>query len=118
MKAIKAIRVAGGVLVFLAAINAHAQSSDVDMASQLSSKTTAKTARSADRILAKKVRTALSKTKDIDVANITVRAKTGVVTLQGTVPDQVQIDRAGQVARGVSGVTSVNVLLGIRPVDY
>jgi osmotically-inducible protein OsmY len=50
------------------------------------------------------------------VANITVRARGGAVTLAGTVPEQPQIDLATQTAQGVAGVTSVKNALSIRPV--
>jgi osmotically-inducible protein OsmY len=116
MKAIQAIKLVGGALVVLASINAYAQASDVDMTNQPSAKQTAKAAKSADRALAKKVRAALSKSKDISVSNITVRAKSGAVTLQGSVPEQPQVDKATQVAQNVAGVTSVKNALTIRPV--
>lgn len=116
MKAIQAIKLVGGALVVLASINAYAQASDVDMTNQPSAKQTAKAAKSADRALARKVRAALSKSKDISVANITVRAKSGAVTLQGSVPEQPQVDKASQVAQNVAGVSSVKNALTIRPV--
>jgi hyperosmotically inducible periplasmic protein len=43
-----------------------------------------------------------------------VRARDGAVTLQGTVPDQSQTDRAAEVAKGVEGVTSVKNALSVR----
>jgi len=36
-----------------------------------------------------------------------VRARGGAVTLTGSVPDQSQVDKAGDVAKTVDGVTSV-----------
>src|SRR5262249_51449220 len=116
MKAIQAIKMVGAALVVLASVNAYAQASDADMTNQPSANQTAKAAKSADRALAKKVRGALAKAKDISVANITVRAKSGAVTLQGSVPEQPQVDKATQVAQGVQGVTSVKNALTIRPV--
>ena len=115
MKATKAVKLAFSALIVLASINAYSQTSDVSMASSPSAKQTAKAAKAADRALAKKVRTTLSKAKDISVAAITVRAKSGNVTLQGSVPEQPQVDRATQVAQGVPGVTSVKNALTIRP---
>jgi hyperosmotically inducible periplasmic protein len=38
----------------------------------------------------------------------------GAVTLQGTVPDQSQTDRAAEVAKSVEGVTSVKNALTVR----
>jgi hyperosmotically inducible protein len=42
------------------------------------------------------------------VSSISVRARGGAVTLTGSVPEQGQIDAAGDVAKGVAGVTSVS----------
>ncbi|BFG81573.1 hypothetical protein PTKU46_96070 [Paraburkholderia terrae] len=74
----------------------------------------AATSKSADRALQKRVRAALAKDKGVTVSNITVRARAGAVMLQGTVPDQGEIDRAGDVAKGVAGVTSVKNSLTVR----
>ncbi len=38
------------------------------------------------------------------------------MTLQGSVPEQPQVDKATEVAQGVAGVTSVKNALTIRPV--
>jgi osmotically-inducible protein OsmY len=47
------------------------------------------------------------------VSNIAVRARGGAVTLTGSVPDQGQIDAAGEAAKGVAGVTSVSNKLNV-----
>jgi osmotically-inducible protein OsmY len=60
------------------------------------------------------VHAALVKAKIIDAPNIVVRVKNGAVTLAGSVREQSKIDRAGEVARGVSGVNSVDNALTIR----
>jgi hyperosmotically inducible protein len=73
-----------------------------------------KASRVADRALSKQVHVALVKAKIIDAPNIVVRVKNGAVTLAGSVREQSQIDRAGEVARGVSGVNSVDNALTIR----
>ncbi|ANB74753.1 transport-associated protein [Paraburkholderia phytofirmans OLGA172] len=86
----------------------------VDESSQIG--LTSKADRHADRQLAKKVRAALGKAKDVSVANITVRARGGAVTLQGSVREQPAIEKATQVAKGVAGVTSVKNALTIGPV--
>lgn len=114
MKAIQTVKLLGGALVVIASINAYAQPSNADMTSQPIAKETAKAAKSADRALAKKVRTALSRNKNISATNVTVRAKSGVVTLQGSVPEQLQIDQATQVAQSVPGVLSVKNALTVR----
>jgi osmotically-inducible protein OsmY len=60
----------------------------------------------ADHALGLAVRKALSKS-NIDVSSVDVRARDGVVTLTGKVPEADQIEKAGTVAQGVAGVTSV-----------
>ncbi|CAM2188011.1 hyperosmotically inducible periplasmic protein [Paraburkholderia sacchari] len=73
-----------------------------------------KAGRAADRALSKKVRTALVKAKIVDSSGITVRAKNGSITLEGSVREQSEIEHAGEVAQSVSGVTSVRNALTIR----
>jgi hyperosmotically inducible periplasmic protein len=68
----------------------------------------------ANRALSRKVRATLAKDKNLDITDVTVRARDGAVTLQGTVPDQSQTDRAAEVAKGVDGVTSVKNALSVR----
>ncbi|WGS53432.1 BON domain-containing protein [Paraburkholderia sp. D15] len=117
MKAFPAIKMIGGALVVLASLNAYAQSSDATaMAPATASAATGKQAKTANRALGRKVRSALSKTKGLSVANITVRARGGAVTLAGSVPEQEQIDLATQTAQGVAGVTSVKNALTIRAI--
>jgi osmotically-inducible protein OsmY len=115
MKAFPAIKMIGGALIVLASLNAYAQSSDAAAApAAAASAPTAKQTKAANRALQRKVRSALSKTKGVSVANITVRARGGDVTLAGSVPDQSQIELATQAAQGVAGVTSVKNALTIR----
>ncbi|MFM0504017.1 BON domain-containing protein [Paraburkholderia caffeinilytica] len=116
MKAFQAIKMVGGALIVLASINAYAQSSDAAAPAAASSAPSAKSVKQADRALGRKVRGALSKTKGLSVTNITVRARSGAVTLAGTVPEQPQVDLATQAAQAVPGVTSVKNALSIRPV--
>jgi osmotically-inducible protein OsmY len=118
MKASTAMKMVGSALIVLASLNAYAQSSDAAAApaAAASSAATGKQAKAADRALGRKVRSALSKTKGVSVANINVRARGGAVTLAGTVPDQSQVDVATQAAQGVAGVTSVKNALTVRPV--
>ena len=60
-----------------------------------------------DGAITAKVKTALLAEKDISSMEIKVETFNGTVQLSGFVNSQWQIDRAGQVARGVSGVQSV-----------
>ncbi|MFP3563528.1 BON domain-containing protein [Paraburkholderia sp. SIMBA_030] len=119
MKAFTGIKLVGGALIVLASLNAYAQSSDAaaSMAPMAaSSAPNAKATKAADRALGRKVRSTLSKTKGVSVANIVVRARGGAVTLEGSVPEQSQVDLATQAAQGVAGVTSVKSALTVRPV--
>jgi len=81
-------------------------------------KASQKSIRKADHKLGADVRRALSKTRDITATNIFVRARSGVVTLTGSVPESAQITRAEEIARGVAGVTSVNNELSLQPQNY
>jgi hyperosmotically inducible periplasmic protein len=68
----------------------------------------------ANRLLAKKVRQALTQAKPmIPTEGIAVLAKSGAVTLVGEVESQDQADEAGKVAAAVSGVTSLKNNLGL-----
>lgn len=116
MKAFQAIKMVGGAMIVLASLNAYAQSSDAAAPAAASAAPSAKSTKAANRALQRKVRAALSKTKGLSVANITVRARGGAVVLAGTVPEQPQVDLATQAAQGVDGVTSVKNALTIRPV--
>src|ERR1700759_4193891 len=116
MKAFPAIKMVGGALIVLASLNAYAQSSDAAAPAAPSSATSSKETKAANRALGRKVRSALSKTKGLSVANITVRARGGAVTRAGTVREQQQVALATQAAQGVAGVTSVKNALSIRPV--
>jgi len=109
MNAIKALKLAGTVLIVMASFSAYAQpaSSGASAPNASSAAPSAKSIRAANRQLAKNVRRALAKTKGLSTVNVTVRANRGVVTLEGAVPDSGQVDKAGQVAQGVAGVTSV-----------
>ncbi|WP_027815427.1 BON domain-containing protein [Paraburkholderia bannensis] len=125
MKAIQAFKLAAGTMLVAASLHVYAQDAasapaaaptDSAKAQVKESKQQLKSAKAANRALSRKVRAALAKDKDISVANITVRAKDGAVILQGTVPEQGQVDHATDVAKGVAGVTSVKNALTIRPV--
>ncbi|WP_321945653.1 BON domain-containing protein [Paraburkholderia sp. J10-1] len=100
----------------LAAFNAQAQPADSSV--PVAAASSAKAARKADHMLEKAVRKALGKDKAVDVTNLTVRARNGVVTLLGSVPEQGQVDAAAQAAQGVAGVLSVNNALTVKAVAH
>ena len=90
-------------------VAAYAQASDAMAAPDASSATSSKKAVSkADRALARAVRRALSKAQGFNVSNVYVRARSGAVTLSGSVDTGDQITQAETVAKSVSGVNSVS----------
>lgn len=68
---------------------------------------TKKSIRIANRQLSRNVRKALTKDSKIDVSHITVIAKNGAISLEGSVPEDGQIALATQIATGVNGVSAV-----------
>ncbi|WP_395065258.1 BON domain-containing protein [Paraburkholderia silvatlantica] len=74
----------------------------------------APTGRQADRALRRKVYSAIGKDKSINAGNISVRAKSGAVTLTGTVSDPAQVGQVEEIAKGVPGVTSVTNKLTVQ----
>jgi hyperosmotically inducible periplasmic protein len=68
---------------------------------------TKSTQRAANRQLAKAVQSKLYKTKGLVSDDVHAVARSGTVTLVGQAPTQEQIDLAGKVAQGVSGVTTL-----------
>ncbi|MFT4067275.1 BON domain-containing protein [Paraburkholderia sp.] len=117
MKVFPVIRMIGGALVVLASLNAYAQNNDAAAsAAPAASAPTAKQVRAANRALSRKVRSALAKTKGLNVSNITVRARDGAITLAGSVPEQPMIELATTTAQNVAGVKSVRNALTIRAI--
>jgi hyperosmotically inducible periplasmic protein len=118
VKATQACKLAVGAMLVAASLHAYAEDASAPVGATSGATATAaqqnKAAKAANRALSRKVRAALAKDKNISVANVSVRAKGGAVTLQGAVPDQSQVDRATEVAKGVAGVTSVQNALTIR----
>ncbi|KVE42430.1 BON domain-containing protein [Burkholderia sp. BDU5] len=124
MKSIVSKAVGGMIVAALVFGNAFAQASgaatestgaNTPAATPSASKAAAKAARQSNRKLGYAVRKAISKVNGVNVSNVTVRAKGGVVTLEGSVPDASQIDKAVDAAKGVSGVASVNNKLSVQP---
>ncbi|SAL66051.1 transport-associated protein [Caballeronia terrestris] len=118
MNAIKTLKLMGGALIVVASFNAWSQTSDATATPSQSGATasagTSKSAvRKANRALSKKVLQALSK-GGVNTAGISVLAKGGAVSLAGHVSDPADIDKAGSIAKGVSGVTSVKNALSIN----
>ncbi|MFM0228482.1 BON domain-containing protein [Paraburkholderia dipogonis] len=70
--------------------------------------------RKADRALRRRVYAAIGKDKEISAGDISVIAKDGAVTLNGTVMEAAQIGKAESIVKGVSGVTSVTNKLAVK----
>jgi len=119
MKSIHAFKMAVGVLTVAASMTAWSQpsapASATATASSASSGSAAPvTGRKANRALRRQVYSAIVKQKDISAGNISVIAKDGAVTLNGTVTDASQVDRVAEIAKGVTGVTSVTNKLTVQ----
>jgi len=127
MKAIQVVKLAAATALVAASLHVYAQDDAASAAPAAAgpaaaaqdqgnqSKALSKQARAANRALSHKVRSVLAKDRHISMSNVTVRARDGAVVLQGTVPEQSQIDHATEVAKGVQGVTSLKNALTIRP---
>jgi osmotically-inducible protein OsmY len=116
MNPIHSLRLAAGILIAVASFNAWPQASETGSgpAMAASNGTTAKTARQANRALRKQIYAAFAQRKEIDAGDISVSAKSGAVTLSGTVKNTAQIDTVGDIAKGVPGVISVNNKLTVQ----
>jgi hyperosmotically inducible periplasmic protein len=122
MKTNKALELAVAAWFFAASATAWSQPGEAASApagAQGASEMTASGAvapvgRKADRALRRSVYAAIGKDKEISAGDISVTAKVGAVTLNGTVADAAQIGKVEAMARGVSGVTSVTNKLTVK----
>ena len=121
MTTTRTLRIASAVLFALASVHAWAQpgASEASAASNAtavaaSGGMTAKDTRAANRALRRKLYAAIVKHKEITAGDISVVAKGGAVTLNGTVVDASQIDKGAEIAQGVPGVTSVTNKLTVK----
>jgi osmotically-inducible protein OsmY len=117
----RTLRIAGAVLFALASFHAWAQpgASEASAASSTTAVAatggmTARDVRKANRALRRKVYAAIVRHKEISAGDISVVAKGGAVTLNGTVVDASQIDKVADIAQGVPGVTSVTNRLTVK----
>lgn len=114
-----ALRLAAGILIAVASLNAWPQASETGMASASSAMAASngapsKSTSQANRALRKQIYAAFAKHKDINAGDISVSAKSGAVTLTGTVKNTAQIGTVGDIAKGVPGVISVNNKLAVE----
>jgi osmotically-inducible protein OsmY len=118
MKMTKTFMLVGSALIVVASINAWSQTSEPAAASAqpgtaATGEGSAKATRQANRALSKKVLHALS-TGGVTTSRMNIIAKGGAVTLAGSVTDPTQIDKAGEIAKGVPGVMSVKNSLTLK----
>lgn len=111
------IRRVVGALIMLGAVAAHAQvgGSGTEPSAPASSIADKKAMRVENRKLQRAVMRILSGTKRLNASNILVAARSGVVTLAGSVPETAQIGLAVSVVKGVNGVSEVKNDLTVRP---
>jgi osmotically-inducible protein OsmY len=121
MRAIVRFGLVAALSAAIAPLAAFAQDGDnsaaVPSAAAAGSASSAKSIRAANRKLAKNVRTAMAKAKGIDMTQLFVYAKGGAITLSGSVPKSDQVDRAGEIARSVPGVSSVDNRLSVYAIE-
>ncbi|EEA03078.1 transport-associated protein [Burkholderia sp. H160] len=121
MKTSRALKIAVGLLIGSTCIHVWAQASESDASSvskgtatEASGGMTAKSKWKDNFALRRKVYAAIARHKEINAGNISVVVKRDAVTLDGTVVDASQIGEATEIAKGVSGVTSVNNRLTVK----
>jgi hyperosmotically inducible protein len=117
VKTVNLVKALGLALCVAATSSAYAQASDAMAPAPAAAAPNPSTAmRTGDRKLGRDVRRALSRTQGFNLSNVFVRARAGVVTLTGSVPEGGMIQQAGDVAKGVAGVKSVNnrLTLGVQ----
>lgn len=112
MKVIQLCGLAFSLLIVMESVNAWSQTSEatgVPAASALaaSGEMSPSNNRKADHALRRKVYAAIGKHKEISAGDISVTAKNGVVTLNGTATDASQVSKIAEIARGVPDVTAV-----------
>jgi hyperosmotically inducible protein len=96
----------------------HASAQTTDAATDSTARASKKALHTQNHKLEMAVRRALTHTKNLESSGITVLAKAGVVTLDGTVPSNDQIQRAADTATGVAGVSSVKNNLIMRETGH
>ncbi|MFM0220729.1 BON domain-containing protein [Paraburkholderia dipogonis] len=97
-----------GLIALLSTDLVFAQTASDANAPQSTANTSKSAIRAQNRQLSKAVRHALYATKGLTSSNIAVLVKGGVVSLVGTVPDSSQIQLAGDAAKRVPQVQSVD----------
>jgi osmotically-inducible protein OsmY len=119
MMSIKTFRLAVGAVIVATSMTAWSQTSDTASAPGASAMAASgsaapATGTKANRTLRRQVYSAIAKHKEISAGNISVIAKDGAVTLNGSVTDASQVGTVADIAKGVPGVTSVTNKLTVQ----
>jgi hyperosmotically inducible periplasmic protein len=122
MKSIQARALAMATLILAASGSAWSQSGQpasaaAGMAAASAAEASAASpanARKANRALRRQVYAAIGKHKEISAGNISVIARNGAVTLNGSVTDASQVNQVAEIAKSVPGVTSVTNKLTVQ----
>ncbi|HXZ06790.1 MAG TPA: BON domain-containing protein [Paraburkholderia sp.] len=123
MNKIKGLGVSVGALIVAVSANAWAQNGAASgaptsapgaSAMMASGASAPETGKKANRALRRKVYAAIVQHKEISAGDISVIARDGAVTLNGTVADASQIDKVVQITKAVPGVTSVTNKLSVQ----
>jgi hyperosmotically inducible periplasmic protein len=113
MSPIKHLVIAGLIATSFTAIT-YVDAQTADTSSDAPAAPSKKAVRKQNHQLESSVRHALSKAKNLDTSNITVLARSGAVTLDGSAADDEQIQLAETTAASVSGVSSVKNNLHVK----
>ena len=122
MKTIKALELAVAAWFVAASTTAWSQPGEAASApagvqgasGMTASGAVAPVGRKADRALRRRIYAAIGKDKEISAGDISVIAKDGAVTLNGTVTEAAQIGNVEAITRRVSGVMSVTNKLTVK----
>src|SRR5579859_745787 len=122
MKTIKALELLVAAWFVAASATAWSQTGDAASAPasaqgasvMAASGAVAPAGRKADRALRRRIYAAIGKDKEISAGDISVIAKDGAVTLNGTVTEAAQIGNVEAITRRVSGVMSVTNKLTVK----
>jgi hyperosmotically inducible protein len=113
----RALRLVFGAVIVLASVNGWSQTSEPGSVAESNGAAPATVPGGTTKsnfALRRRVYAAFAKHSGIDAGSISVTAKDGVVTLNGTVPDPQQVDEVTEIAKGVQGVVSVTNRLTVQ----
>lgn len=113
MSSLSHLILAGMIATSLTAIT-YADAQTTDTSSSTAAPQSKQAIRKQNHQLEMSVRHALTKAKNLDTSDITVLARSGAITLDGSAADDDQIQLAESTAASVSGVASVKNNLHVK----